>query len=135
MLVLEDAAAEIAELWMRFIDAVDDRDFARVGACFTRDAHARFGRSELVGREAIVPFLADSVGRRGTTKHLLGNPVVDLDGDVAILAVDVNLLDVRRDRLLVLVGRARDRIVRTPSGWQVADHEFDMSRTDVHVAG
>jgi SnoaL-like domain len=50
---------------------------------FTPDATADNIVSKLVGREAIVKLLRDSLGGCGPTQHLLGNHTAYIDGDEA----------------------------------------------------
>lgn len=61
--------------------AMDERDWVTVSAIFVEDATGCFGGVELHSREAIVANLRSWLTRCGTTQHLLGTTIIDLDPD------------------------------------------------------
>ncbi|MCU1395006.1 MAG: hypothetical protein JWM34_3434 [Ilumatobacteraceae bacterium] len=113
---------EITEVLARYARALDARDFAAVGRCFTADAQATFSGVVLPpGRDAIVAHVSGLADLAAST-HLLGLPVIELDADgvfadvetaaVAHLVTDAEHGPVRTRGL-----RYRDRFVR------ISEHE------------
>lgn len=75
--------AAIVDVLARYARALDDRDFDAVARCFTVDARATFDGVVLPrGRAAIVEHVRGLASMSAST-HLLGLPVIDLDGRIA----------------------------------------------------
>ena len=66
-----------------FARAMDDRDWAAMGEILTDDAVGDFGTGLVTGSAAIIDLIRGYLENCGPTQHLLGNVVVDVDGDVA----------------------------------------------------
>jgi hypothetical protein len=77
------AEREIARSLARFARAMDEREWATVGEVLTEDATADMGLGLVQGRSAIIAFIRSFLDDCGPTQHLLGNLVVDVDGDQA----------------------------------------------------
>lgn len=78
-----DDRAAIVDVLARYARALDDRDFDTVARCFTHDASATFDGVVLPrGRAAIVEHVSGLASMWAST-HLLGLPVIDLDGRTA----------------------------------------------------
>jgi len=119
---LQDRAA-IHDLVMRYARAVDRRDFAGVAACFTPDA-AYQGQLSRTGIAEALARLEAGLARWDVTQHLMGNQLVELDGDRArcetyALASHVSGDGGARRELTVAV-IYEDELVRTPDGWRIA---------------
>lgn len=81
---VEDRIA-ITELRYAYCYRIDDRDWEGYTALFTDDASLDFGPvGTFEGREAIREFAENVVGAQHPfLSHMLHNPVIEIDGDVA----------------------------------------------------
>lgn len=118
------AHAEIAGRIARYARALDDRDFDTVADCFTPDAQCTYSGVQLPrGRQAIVDYLQGLRSLTATT-HIMSLPVIDLDGEQAVVETSglaylvVPLPDgpVVRTRGLRYV----DRFVLHEGAWRIA---------------
>jgi ketosteroid isomerase-like protein len=66
-----------------FARAMDDRDWAAMAEILAEDARGDFGTGPLAGSSAIIELIRSFLDRCGPTQHLLGNVIVDVDGDTA----------------------------------------------------
>ena len=119
---------ELHELPGRYGDAIDDRDWDRLGLIFTDDAVfdlTDLGGPRLEGLEAIKVFM-DTEAQHPRT-HLMTNIYVD-DGDhgVKMSFRIVALLPESR------VGTASyyDDVVKTDAGWRVENRVITLRRRD-----
>lgn len=78
------AEREIHRLISQFARAMDDRDWERLASILTEDARAEMGAGPLEGRDAIVASIRSYLDVCGPTQHLLGNLLVEVDGDTAV---------------------------------------------------
>ncbi len=62
---------------------MDERDWATVEEVLTEGATADMGLGLVQGRSAVIAFIRSFLDDCGPTQHLLGNLVVDVDGDQA----------------------------------------------------
>lgn len=74
---------EIERCLIRFARAMDYRDWRAFDDLILADATADFGTGLLHGRGAIVNLMRQFLDHCGPTQHLLGNVLVDLEGDSA----------------------------------------------------
>src|SRR5262249_34914878 len=115
--------AEIQALGARYAQAVDDRDWETVAACFTAGAHTDFSPPR--GPGAGDPVLAHSAKLLGEhyTMHFLGAQTVTFEGDTArstTYAVTYVPTKVDDKPVLMATGlRYLDELVRTDSGWRI----------------
>lgn len=77
------AEREIGRALYAFARAMDERDWDGIGEIMPDDASADMGTGELTGRAAIVALMRSFLDDCGPTQHLLGNLVIDVDGDRA----------------------------------------------------
>ncbi|WP_065028290.1 nuclear transport factor 2 family protein [Mycobacterium colombiense] len=80
-----------------FARAMDDRDWTAIAEILDADAEGDFGTGRVQGRAAIVEMLHGFLDSCGPTQHLLGNVVIDVDGDVAISHAYVHDVHLRSD--------------------------------------
>jgi len=84
-MTLDDLIAEraIQRQLVRFARAMDERDWGAFDALTTDDVRADFGLGEVVGRAAVVGAMRAFLDGCGPTQHLLGNVLVEVDGETA----------------------------------------------------
>lgn len=117
---------EILEALAGLADAIDSRDWGRVGATFLPDAsgYGAAGRDEIVAR---MRAHLDGVGR---TQHLLGNHRVKVDGDTARSLSYARVYHVgagpMEGSFYECCGEYDDRWVRTDDGWRLQQRVFDL---------
>lgn len=134
--------AEITDLLYRYAELIDDGDFDGVGALLARAAFGGPRTPTVTGAAAIAGlfarttrrFPAARVGRHradpGTprTRHLVLNPIVDVDGDAASARSTFCVVQAT-DRLPlqpIVVGRYYDRFARDPQGWYFTERIADV---------
>ena len=62
---------------------MDDRDWAAMEEILAADAQGDFGTGRLHGSAAIIELIRGFLDSCGPTHHLLGNLLIDVDGDTA----------------------------------------------------
>jgi ketosteroid isomerase-like protein len=67
-----------------FARAMDDRDWAAMAEILAADAQGDFGTGRLHGSAEIIEMIRGFLDNCGPTQHLLGNMVIEVDGDAAI---------------------------------------------------
>lgn len=77
------AEREIAHAIYRFARAMDERDWDALDDVLLEEASADLGMGVVSGRAAIVRFIRSFLDDCGPTQHLIGNLVVDVDGERA----------------------------------------------------
>lgn len=131
---------ELLELNNKYFNAIDSRDFARLGDCFTLEAHAQFlgGRWDLHGRLEIVEKI-QLLEAFSSTTHVLGNADFSIVGDevqgqifaLAFLATTENHSG---SSSVLCRGLAyRDRYVERNGRWEIAErlqHELWQFNSD-----
>lgn len=63
--------------------AMDDRDWGLLDQVMVEDATADLGLGPITGRANIVAFIRTFLDDCGPTQHMLGNIVIEIDGDNA----------------------------------------------------
>ncbi|MCX2982338.1 nuclear transport factor 2 family protein [Halieaceae bacterium IMCC14734] len=77
------AEHEITRQLIRFARAMDTRDWSALDTITVDNIEADLGAGELSGREAMVINMRSFLDACGPTQHLLGNIIVEVDGDTA----------------------------------------------------
>jgi hypothetical protein len=77
------AEREIQRALARLARAMDERDWAAVDGLMLPEATADLGMGTISGRAEIVAFIRTFLDDCGPTQHLLGNLLVEIDGDAA----------------------------------------------------
>jgi 3-phenylpropionate/cinnamic acid dioxygenase small subunit len=139
--VSSDLAAKLAvhELLYRYAELIDAGDFDGVGVLLRR---ASFGGSagsgSASGAEVIGRLFAKTTrrfpehGNTPRTRHLVLNPIVDVDGDTAAARSTFCVVQQTETVPLqpIVVGRYLDRFARDEQGWF-----FTERRVDVEMVG
>ena len=128
--------AEILELIYRYAELIDAGDFDAVGELLSR---ARFGgpRTPMAsGAQNIAAIFAVTTKRfadTGTpkTRHLVLNPIVEIDGDAA--TARSTFLVVQATEAVpfqpIVAGRYYDRFARSADGWHFTERIADVEMT------
>ncbi len=110
---------------IRLARAMDDRDWAAMAEILAEDAEGDFGTGRLAGSPAIIEVIRGFLDRCGPTQHLLGNVIVDVDGDVATSRAyirDVHLNTSADPSVrFYTIGDYRDTWRRSGDGWRLTE--------------
>jgi ketosteroid isomerase-like protein len=120
----------VVDVAVRYATALDTRDWSLLRRCFTDDVVTHYGDGRpQEGYEAFEAtcraWLPDTV----RSQHLLGNSVVELEGDTAVASHYVRADHVHEALPgcnLVFVGQYHDRLRRTPHGWRIHHRRFEV---------
>ncbi|WP_280419621.1 nuclear transport factor 2 family protein [Nocardia carnea] len=132
----------IADTVNRYTYALDERNWPRLDEVFAPDAVARYGAAAapaVRGRPEIVAMIRSFLDRCGPSQHLLGNHVIDIDGDTATSICKARVLHIgageNSNLTYECVGVYRDRLTRTEQGWRIAERTFviDIELGDRHA--
>ncbi len=130
---------EITRLCYRYGTALDGRDWPALRTCFTDDAVTEYeGLGQFEGYPAIEGVCQAALGPLDRSQHLIGNVVVDVDGDTATAQCYLHAQHVRSGTpggdLYLLAGRYSDRIARTPDGWRFTHRRLETWWVDGNPA-
>ena len=124
---------EIQDLFARYCFAIDERDWDALDGVFTPDA--RIDYSETGGAAGtlaqIKAWLPMALERFPMFQHMVATTKLDLDGDEArartILFNPMVHRNTAGEEQVFFIGLwYRDRLVRTPDGWRIAERHEDM---------
>lgn len=118
---------ELAELPVRVGTYLDERRFDDLEALFVEEARVRTPGGSVQGRHAIVAQAARNHTETDVTQHLMGSPLVEIEGDRASIRVPALVTfasardhaDVRR----TLGEQYSIQAVRTENGWRIQSLE------------
>jgi ketosteroid isomerase-like protein len=118
-----EARAEIRELVARYCFAVDERDVAGIGECFTRSGGFRSydGKMDATGRAAVIEQFHGRFAVLGPTNHFTHDHVVtfdESDADAATGLVNAHAEVVRNGRALLASLRYHDEYRREEGRWR-----------------
>ena len=128
------AEREIARALARLARAMDERDWDAARDVLALDATADLGRGKLSSPDEIVAFIRQFLDKCGPTQHLLGNLLVEVDGDRATSRCYVSDLHLGPQGsggpTFTSLGDYHDRWERRDGGWRLAhrikhSHAFD----------
>lgn len=119
----------ITELLYRYAELIDAGDFDGVG-----DLLGRGNFMGVVGAEAIAALFAKSTrrfpdhGNTPRTRHLVLNPIVELDGDTAQARSTFCVVQQTDTVPLqpIVVGRYADTFARDETGWYFTERVVDV---------
>lgn len=128
---LQDAAdkLEITELLYRYAELIDAGDFDGVGKLLGRGNFMG-----VAGAEAIAALFAKTTrrfpdhGNTPRTRHLVLNPIVELDGDTARARSTFCVVQQTETVPLqpIVVGRYADTFARDDAGWYFTERVADV---------
>jgi SnoaL-like domain len=113
----------ILQLLYTYNHAIDGGDAERWADTFTADGALNAAGRLFAGRDELIRFASGVHGMR----HVVTNPVVEVDGDKA--AVQAYVL-VFRGPSVSVIGTYADELVRTPAGWRFVRRDFTPETWD-----
>ena len=125
---LEDRE-EIRDLVMRYLLAIDDRDFRRLGDLFSEGCALRSPAEgvEVHGRESIVDFFRTVLAGYGPTMHVVHRHLVELVADDRATGVATAHAELSIDGTTYCVAlRYYDEYARIEGGWRFADRCYAL---------
>ncbi len=136
---MSDATADrlaIIDTLTSYCLALDTKDWDRLANTFTDDAEADYGElgPTLTGGAAITADLRGIVEPLDTTFHLVGNFLIDLEGDSATSTTYLFAQHVFHEAVggpifhVTLI--YHDKHLRTPDGWKIASRRLQPIWTD-----
>jgi 3-phenylpropionate/cinnamic acid dioxygenase small subunit len=117
---------------IEFARAMDEGDWDKMAAILDEEATGEFGTGPLSGSAAIIELIRRFLDNCGATHHLLGNILVDVDGDRAISRAYVRDLHLSRsDPSLTFhtLGDYHDRWERRNGHWRLVERIKDNRGT------
>jgi hypothetical protein len=127
-----DDERDIARALITFARAMDDRDWAGLSQILAPDAVGEFGTGQLDGSAAIIEMIRGFLDNCGVTQHLLGNVLVDVDGDHATSRAYVQDLHLSRsdpELTFHTLGDYHDRWERRDGRWWLVERIKDNRGT------
>jgi hypothetical protein len=121
------AEREIYRGLVEFARAMDERDWQLIEGLTTEDITADLETGPLAGRAELVAVMRQFLDQCGTTQHLLGNVLIDIDidGDSAsseAYVADMHLGgDGNEDITFRTLGRYRDRWRKVDGRWLMCE--------------
>lgn len=104
--------------------AMDARDWEQVASIVSADATADLGTGLLQGSGAIIELIRSFLDNCGVTQHLVGNVVVDVDGDQATSRAyvhDLHLSKTQPGSIFHTLGDYHDRWERQSGEWRLVE--------------
>jgi ketosteroid isomerase-like protein len=126
---------DIIELHHRYAWALDHRDWQLLENCFTPDGGVDYGDlgGELHGAAEIATFCRRALEGLDATQHLIGNTMVQLDGDAATSTCYFQAQHVfagaRDGDTYIVAGTYTDVLTRREGGWRIAHRTLTPSWT------
>lgn len=125
---------EIQDLFARYSFAIDEKNWDALDGVFTPDAQIDY--SETGGAKGTYPeikaWLPKALERFPQYQHMVATTKLDLNGDEALSRTIlfnpmVHRNDAGEEQVFFIGLWYRDRLVRTPEGWRIAERYEEMS--------
>ena len=121
----------VNDLLVRYVHALDARDWYAVAGCFTADAVFVHPGGRVEGPSGVVARAQAALGPLDASQHLLSSILVAVNGDDAEATSYFHAQHVRAGApggdLYVIAGTYRDRLRRTTEGWQIVERIQEYS--------
>nr|WP_255630613.1 nuclear transport factor 2 family protein [Novosphingobium sp. FKTRR1] len=124
---------EIQDLFARYSFAIDERDWDALDSVFTPDARIDYTESGGVSGSfaEIKAWLPQALERFPMFQHMVATTRLVLDGDIASSrTILFNPMTYRPadgpDQVFFIGLWYRDKLVRTPAGWRIAERYEEM---------
>jgi ketosteroid isomerase-like protein len=123
----------VTDVVVRYFELVDAKGWERMHEVFTEDTTTRWTADSLVeGRDSIVAAMQHMIGSDEivTYHHVASmSPVVDGDSAEVVARVRAmhNGVGSRAGKFYESLGIQPTRLVRTPEGWRISHHEWQIA--------
>ena len=107
---------------VEYCQTLDDGRFDEWTDVFTSDVVFTVMGRRLEGREAVRGFIEPTQQAEARGRHLLSEPLIDLDGDDARVTTDYAFIT--RDNEVMSSGRYHDVLRRDDDRWRIARREI-----------
>ncbi len=128
------AERQIARALTRIARAMDARDWDALLAELTEDATGELGTGPLASPAEIVALIRRYLDHCGPTQHLLGNLLIEVDGDTATsqcYVSDMHLGPAGKEHVtFATLGDYHDRWRRVEGAWKLS-HRTKLNRAHV----
>jgi hypothetical protein len=118
---------------VRLARAMDQRDWEVVGDIFASNVRADFGEGEVQGRAQVVAYIRSFLDNCGVTQHLLGNFLVEIEGDTATSEAYVSDMHLAKNPASELtfrtLGNYSDQWVHEDGTWRITRRFKDNRAT------
>ena len=126
---------EVQRTVVRYATAVDNRDWDLMHEVFTPDAEVDFGHATTtVGVEAAVKVVRATEDKIRVSQHLLGNHVIDIDGDTATSTTKFQAqhysIQKTGPNTYQIGGTYHDKLSRTEAGWRITHRYIEPTWYD-----
>lgn len=118
----------ISQLYALYNTAIDTGDGKTFGNCFTPDGHFNSGHSVQDGQEAIAEFAIQTHKALPGMRHNATNIVIEGEGDNATGSAFLIGYNTDGGYKVIVTGRYRDELTRTPEGWRFTKRIFTMDK-------
>jgi 3-phenylpropionate/cinnamic acid dioxygenase small subunit len=123
---------DVVDVLYRYASALDRRDWSLLRTCFVDDVVGRYSaRGEVRGYGALEAMCRRALEPLDASQHLIGNPVVSVDGDVATASCYLQAQHVRLGEpggeTYTIGGSYHDELRRTPSGWRITTRRLEYT--------
>jgi uncharacterized protein (TIGR02246 family) len=116
---------QIRGVLARYCHLCDEGRFDEWAALFTDDGTFTVMGTTHQGRGDLQAFISAALPRERRGRHMLSEPLIEVDGDVALGWTDFAFVGRTGDGLAVTqAGRYHDRFVRDEGVWRFASHEI-----------
>ena len=122
---MSDDESAIRRLLADYCHLLDDGRFDEWIVLFDEDVVFTVMGNRLRGRDEVRSFIEPTQQEGDRGRHMLSEPVIDVDGDTALAATDY--VFVSRSNTILSTGRYVDVIRRAPDRWRFASREIVFS--------
>lgn len=115
---------EIQRQLIKLARAMDEKDWGAIESIVTPDIYADFGTGGIQGSASVISLIKSYLENCGTTQHLLGNILIEIDGNTAVSESYVSDMHLSKDTSLDIsfrtLGNYSDTWVKTNGKWQMS---------------
>lgn len=120
---------EIRDVLIRYASGIDRKDWPLFRSCWTDEIRADYGGiGAWSTADEITDWMDQAHRKYRATLHRITNIAIELQADTATARnyVDVVLYLDAEPKMLTGKGYYDDRLVRTESGWRIAERDYTM---------